>query len=228
MQEVDGTLARWVTGEIDDDDALRAICARLEGTSVTIGVVHHDGVHTGLVSSGGSSADATLFVHVATRCAPRRTLCKVGDDRWEQLLGADGAERRDDVAWVACEPAGSDGTSWAMLVTVGRSEASRDDALAIMPDLARACAPILARAGARTATAKLRHEVYGLLTAVTANVEYAAVLLDDAAFDQLVQAHAPTQRAALRQAIQHAADSATRLRARIDAMAKVCDRVEPR
>lgn len=224
MQEIDRALAQWVTGEIDDDTALKLICARLQQRDVSCGIVQKGDKGVALVSTDDASIDSNLFVRVASYCAPNRALYTASDECWATLLEASTGERRDDVAWIACEPVADPTGPWAMLVVIGRSEASRNDVLATLPGLARACFPILARARARVAMPKLKHQIFGLLTAIVGNLEYAGLLLES----EHAQEPAPTQLAALRRAVHNAGESAKQLSVQIDVIASVSGRAGSR
>ncbi len=199
VQEANRALASWALGDTTSEQTLATLCGTLEGAEITCGFVRSHGASVQVHTTPRGCPFTTLLSRGFALANARRLLVKPTDASWREL----GAEPSAAV-WLASEPAvpgpglvvGGD----LAFVAFGRGGASMEDALPLLPRLARAGAAVLARDGEVDAAGKAVHALNNHLAAISGNVEYAHELLTDevvsgpAAREDLATAIAHTRR----------------------------------
>lgn len=171
-------VARWAMGEIDGDAALAAICSAVErpGTTWACARDTADGGREVVLTERGSAAKS-LVARVVRETWAQRAYVTSREPRFADLLGGGGD---GGASWIACEPLVVDGEPCGAVVVVGAEPETSDDVLASLPEVARACCPVIARERTVVRVGKLVHAMNNVLAAVIANVEYASGIVEDA------------------------------------------------
>lgn len=220
IQEKNRALADWVTGGISSTDALKALCALAESRGASAGVVFKRDEVVDVVTSG-EARDALL--RVARSAGAHRVLWTLHDAGWSAVFPA--GETTYD--WLACEPVASAGTTFGLLVTMGLGEASRDVSLLALPEIARACAPILQAERAVAAVPQLKHQFNNLAATILGNVEFVAELLETSALTEAGAVMSLADKVAASRAIEHAHSAVEQAITRMNDVAKVAGRRGP-
>ena len=213
----DAALSLWVTGDVDTETTRKALHAKLGRLSVSGTRVPWDAPDAETPTPEREATLRRIASLVVTRFPGQRVLVTPGDSVWTEL-GAEAAHDRP--SWIASEPLQDEA-----FVVVGWDSATMNDALAILPRLARALAAIGAVDAADTDARREAHAVKNMLAGVLANVEYASFLVDPPAEPP---ATAPTDAPRdLLVALRNALESAKGVAPHVDELRRIAGRRGP-
>jgi len=218
--DLDEALARWATGDADARSTREVVHAELERLSVIGTLVRAGRADTeGPRESEPAISTQRIARALGERCWGQRLLVTPSDASWPKASSE--PVSTPSPAWIACEPLELDTT----LVAVGWDTESMNDALAVLPRIARALGALASSEDADAEAARQAHALKNLLAGVMANVEYASFLLEKSAPTDGDESHDGHDD--LFVALRNALGAAARMTPHIDAMRRLVRRRPP-